>query len=80
MKEYIDRVEVMKDIMDGEIEITGECAEFAQEAVEGYRSVILKRLMVQPTEDVIPVEWIKQQPDIYRCLLILWEKEKKSHV
>lgn len=80
MKEYIDRVEVMKDIMDGEIEITGEGADFARQAVEGYRSVILKRLMVQPTEDVIPVEWIKQQPDIYRCLLILWEQEKNSHV
>lgn len=80
MKEYIDRVEVMKDIMDGEIEITGRGSKFARQAVEGYRAVILKRLMVQPTEDVIPVEWIKQQPDIYRCLLILWEKEKNSHV
>lgn len=80
MKEYIDRIEVMKDIIDGEIEITGEGADFARQAVEGYRAVILKRLMAQPTEDAIPVEWIKQQPDIYRCLLILWEQEKNSHV
>ena len=48
MKEYIDRIEVMQDIMDGKIEITGDGAEFARNAVEGYRSVILKRLMVQP--------------------------------
>lgn len=80
MKEYIDRVEVMKDIIDGEIEIAGEGSELAQDAVELYRAVTLKRLMVQPAEDVIPVEWIKQQPDIYRCLLILWEQEKNSHV
>jgi hypothetical protein len=78
MKEYIDRIEVMRDIMDGEIEITGECAEFAQDAVEGYRSVILKRLMVQPTEDVIPVEWIRKQADVFQSLLILWESEKKN--
>ena len=76
MKEYIDRIEVMQDIMDGEIEITGEGAEFAQNAVEGYRSVILKRLMVQPTEDVIPVEWIRKQADVFQSLLILWEQEK----
>jgi hypothetical protein len=78
MKEYIDRVEVMQDIMDGEIEITGEGAEFAQQAVEGYRSVILKRLMVQPTEDVIPVEWIRKQADVFQSILILWEMEKKN--
>lgn len=78
MKEYIDRIEVMQDIMDGEIEITGDGAEFAQEAVEGYRSVILKRLMVQPTEDVIPVEWIRKQADVFQSLLILWESEKKN--
>lgn len=78
MKEYIDRVEVMNDILDGEIEITGEGADFAQEAVEGYRSVILKRLMVQPTEDVIPVEWIRKQADVFQSLLILWEMEKKN--
>lgn len=80
MKEYIDRIEVMQDIMDGEIEITGEGSELAREAVETYRAVVLRRLTVQPSEDVIPVEWIKQQPDIYRCLLILWEQEKNSHV
>lgn len=78
MKEYIDRVEVMQDIMDGEIEITGEGADFAQQAVEGYRAVILKRLMVQPTEDVIPVEWIRKQADVFQSLLILWEREKNN--
>lgn len=78
MKEYIDRVEVMQDIMDGEIEITGEGADFARQAVEGYRAVILKRLMVQPTEDVIPVEWIRKQADVFQSLLILWEMEKKN--
>lgn len=78
MKEYIDRVEVMQDIMDGEIEITGEGADFAQQAVEGYRAVVLKRLMVQPTEDVIPVEWIRKQADVFQSLLILWEMEKKN--
>ena len=78
MKEYIDRVEVMQDIVDGDIEITGECAGYAREAVELYRSAILRRLMAQPSEEVIPVEWIKKQPDIYRCLLILWEKEKNN--
>ena len=78
MKEYIDKIEVMQDIMDGEIEITGDGAEFEQDAVEGYRSVILKRLMVQPTEDVIPVEWIRKQADVFQSLLILWESEKKN--
>lgn len=87
MKEYIDRIEVMKDILDGEIEITGEGAEFAQQAVEGYRSVILKRLMVQPTEDVMPVEFIKgvikenewnPSIDMLSILLVLWEREKKK--
>ncbi len=78
MKEYIDRVEVMKDIIDGKIEIAGEGADFAQQAVEGYRAVILKRLMVQPTEDVIPVEWIRKQADVFQSLLILWEREKKN--
>lgn len=78
MKEYIDRVEVMKDIIDGEIEIAGEGADFAQQAVEVYRAVVLKRLMVQPTEDVIPVEWIRKQADVFQGLLILWEKEKNN--
>lgn len=87
MKEYIDRIEVMQDIMDGEIEITGEGAEFARQAVEGYRSVILKRLMVQPTEDCIPVDFIREvikenewnpSIDMLSILLVLWEREKSK--
>ena len=78
MKDYIDRVEVMQDIMDGEIEITGEGSELAREAVETYRAVILRRLTVQPPEDVIPVEWIRKQADVFQSLLILWEMEKKN--
>lgn len=78
MKEYIDRVEVMNDIMDGEIDITGECSGFAREAVEQYRAVIIRRLMAQPKEDVIPIEWIRKQHDIFQSLLILWEMEKKN--
>ena len=78
MKHNIDRIEVMQDIMDGEIEITGRGSKFARQAVDGYRAVILKRLMVQPTEDVIPVEWIRKQADVFQSLLILWEMEKKN--
>lgn len=78
MKDYIDRVEVMQDIMDGEIEITGEGSELAREAVETYRAVILRRLTVQPSEDVIPVEWIRKQADVFQSLLILWEMEKNN--
>ena len=87
MKEYIDRIEVMQDIMDGEIEITGEGAEFARQAVEGYRSVILKRLMVQPIEDCIPVAFIREvikgnewnpSIDMLSILLVLWEREKSK--
>ncbi len=78
MKEYIDRVEVMQDIMDGEIEITGEGADIARTAVETYRSVLLRRLMIQQEEDVIPVEWIRKQADVFQSLLILWEMEKNN--
>lgn len=78
MKEYIDRIEVMNDILDGEIEITGRGIRFATTAVKGYKAVILRRLMVQPTEDVIPVEWIRKQSDVFQSLLILWEKEKNN--
>ena len=58
MKRYIDAEELSTDILDGEIEITGEGSEFAQQAVLGYRSAILRRIMAQPTENVIPVEFI----------------------
>ena len=78
MKEYIDRIEVMKDIMEGEIEITGEGSELAIQAVEAYKAVVLRRLMAQESEDVIPVEWIRKQPDIFQSLLILWEREKNN--
>lgn len=59
MKRYIDAEELSTDILDGEIEITGEGSEFAQQAVLGYRSAILRRIMAQPTENVIPVEFIE---------------------
>lgn len=78
MKEYIDRIEVMNDILDGEIEITGKGSELAREAVETYRAVIIRRLMVQPEEDVIPVEWIRKQPDVFQSLLIRWTQEKNN--
>lgn len=45
--------EIMGDILDGEIEITGEGSKFAREAVESYRAVVLRRIMAQPTEKVI---------------------------
>ena len=56
---YIDADELSNDILEGEIEITGEGADFAEQAVKGYRAAILRRIMAQPTEDVIPVEFIK---------------------
>ena len=55
----IDADELSQDILDGEIEITGEGADFAIQAVHGYKSAILRRIMAQPTENVIPVEFIK---------------------
>lgn len=56
---YIDSDELSKDILEGEIEITGEGADFAEQAVKGYRAAILRRIMAQPTENVIPVEFIE---------------------
>lgn len=56
---YIDSDELSKDILDGEIEITGEAADLIQQAIDSYRSVILRRIMAQPTENVIPVEFIE---------------------
>ena len=57
---YIDAEELSKDILEGEIEITGEAADLIQQAVESYRSVILRRIMAQPTEDVIPLRFIER--------------------
>ena len=78
MKEYIDRVEPMKGIIEGEVEITGEGSELAIKAVEAYKAVVLRRLMVQETENVIPVEWIRKQAEVFQSLLILWEREKNN--
>ena len=58
---YIDADELSQDILEGEIEITGDCAGFATEAVEGYRAAILRRIMAQPTENVIPVDFIENE-------------------
>ena len=44
------------DILDGEIEITGYGSEIAQQAVETYRAVIVRRIIVQETENVIPAD------------------------
>lgn len=57
----VDADELSQDIIDGEIEITGEGADFARKAVNGYRSAILRRIMAQPTENVIPVEFIENE-------------------
>lgn len=58
---YIDSDELSKDILDGEIEITGEATDLIQQAIDSYRSVILRRIMAQPTENVIPVEFIEKE-------------------
>ena len=58
---YIDADELSQDILDGEIEITGEDVDLAIQAVHGYRSAILRRIMAQPTENVIPVEFIEKE-------------------
>ena len=58
---YVDADELSNDILEGEIEITGEGADFATDAVQGYRAVILRRIMAQPTENVIPVEFIEKE-------------------
>lgn len=57
----IDADELSQDILDGEIEITGEDVDLAIQAVHGYRSAILRRIMAQPTENVIPVEFIENE-------------------
>lgn len=57
----IDADELSQDILDGEIEITGEDVDLAILAVHGYRSAILRRIMAQPTENVIPVEFIENE-------------------
>lgn len=58
---YIDAEELSKDILEGEIEIEGEAADLIQQAIDAYRSVILRRIMAQPTENVIPAEFIKNE-------------------
>lgn len=58
---YIDAEELSNDILEGEIEITGEAADLIQQAIDQYRSVILRRIMAQPTENVIPVEYIENE-------------------
>jgi hypothetical protein len=50
----------MQDIIDGEMEIDGEGSMLARQAVELYRAVILRRLMVQQEEDVIPVDYLRK--------------------
>ena len=60
---YIDADELSNDILEGEIEITGEGADFAEQAVKGYRAAILRRIMAQPTENVIPVEFVEKMID-----------------
>ena len=69
MKRYIDAEELSKDILDGEIEIEGEAADLIQQAIDAYRSVILRRIMAQPTEDVIPVEFIKVGIEMFNEML-----------
>ena len=49
----IDADELSQDILDGEIEITGESADIIRQAIDSYRSVILRRIMAQPTEKVL---------------------------
>lgn len=66
---YIDAEELSKDILDGEIEIEGEAADLIQQAIDAYRSVILRRIMAQPTEDVIPVEFIKVWIEMFNEML-----------
>lgn len=61
MKRYIDAEELSKDILEGEIEIEGEAADLIQQAIDAYRSVILRRIMAQPTEKVIPAEFIENE-------------------
>lgn len=53
MPRLIDADELSQDILEGEIEITGEAADLIQQAIDSYRSVILRRIMVRPTEKVI---------------------------
>lgn len=69
MTRLIDADELSKDILEGEIEITGEAADLIQQAIDSYRSVILLRIMAQPTEDVIPVEFIKVGIEIINEML-----------
>lgn len=60
---YIDAEELSNDILEGEIEIEGEAADLIQQAIDAYRSVILRRIMAQPTENVIPVDFIETMID-----------------
>lgn len=45
-KKYIDLEAIVKDIAEGKIEVTGD--PYAQQCVEAYRDVILKRLAAEP--------------------------------
>lgn len=77
---YIDSDELSKDILEGEIEITGEGADLAIQAVHGYRSAILRRIMAQPTEDVIPVEFIKVGIEMFNQMCEDGEISEMAHV
>ena len=76
---YIDSDELSKDILEGEIEITGEGADLAIQAVHGYRSAILRRIMAQPTEDVIPVEFIKVGVEMFNQMCEDGEISQMAH-
>lgn len=76
---YIDSDELSKDILDGEIEITGEAADLIQQAIDSYRSVILRRIMAQPTENVIPVEFIEVGIEMFNQMCEDGEISEMAH-
>ena len=76
---YIDSDELSKDILDGEIEITGEAADLIQQAIDSYRSVILRRIMAQPTENVIPVEFIEVAIEMFNQMCEDGEISEMAH-
>lgn len=75
----IDADELSQDILEGEIEIEGEAADLIQQAIDSYRSVILRRIMAQPTENVIPVEFIEVGIEMFNQMCEDGEISEMAH-
>lgn len=77
-KKYISLDAIVKDIMEGKIEVTGD--PYAQQCVEAYRDVILKRLEAEPTITVKPARAVMEVDSARAISLRLNEQEGQKRL